>query len=82
MTENRVGSIPLPLSRFFITSRNSKFLCEGRMQIDASGKACPMPVMMAEEALSQIGEGSLEVIVDNIESALNVSGYATQNGMY
>ncbi|HYA87037.1 MAG TPA: sulfurtransferase-like selenium metabolism protein YedF [Nitrospirota bacterium] len=52
------------------------------MQIDARGKACPMPVMMTEEALSQMGEGILEVIVDNEESALNVSGYASQNGMY
>jgi len=52
------------------------------MQIDARGKACPMPVMMAEEALSQMAEGILEVIVDNEESALNVSGYATQNGLY
>ena len=52
------------------------------MQIDARGKACPMPVMMAEEALSKIGEGILDVLVDNEESALNVSGYAAQNGMY
>ena len=52
------------------------------MQIDARGKACPMPVMMAEKALSLIAEGTIEVIVDNEESALNVSGYATQNGMY
>jgi selenium metabolism protein YedF len=52
------------------------------MQIDARGKACPLPVMMAEEALSKIGEGIIEVLVDNEESALNVSGYAAQNGMY
>jgi TusA-related sulfurtransferase len=52
------------------------------MQIDARGKACPMPVMMAEEALSQICEGTLKVNVDNEESALNVSGYTTQNGMH
>jgi selenium metabolism protein YedF len=52
------------------------------MQIDARGKACPLPVMMAEEALSKIGEGIIEVLVDNEESAFNVSGYAAQNGMY
>ena len=38
--------------------------------------------MMTEEALSKIGEGMIEVLVDNEESALNVSGYAAQNGMY
>ena len=52
------------------------------MEIDARGKACPIPVMMAEEALSKIGEGILEVLVDNEESALNVTGYASQNGMF
>jgi selenium metabolism protein YedF len=52
------------------------------MQIDARGKACPLPVMMAEEALSKIGEGIVEVLVDNEESALNVSGYAAQNGLF
>jgi selenium metabolism protein YedF len=52
------------------------------MQIDARGKACPMPVMMTEEALSKMGEGIIEVLVDNEESALNVSGYAAQNGMF
>lgn len=52
------------------------------MQIDARGKGCPMPVMMADEALSKISEGIVEVIVDNEESAQNVSGYAAQNGMF
>jgi len=52
------------------------------MQIDARGKACPMPVLMTEEALAKIGEGIIEVLVDNEESALNVSGYAAQKGMF
>lgn len=52
------------------------------MRIDARGKSCPMPVMMAEEALSKILEGFIEVVVDNEESAMNVSGYAAQNGMH
>jgi len=51
------------------------------MQIDARGKGCPMPVMMAEEALAKIKEGIIEVLVDNEESALNVAGYASQNRM-
>ena len=51
------------------------------MQIDARGKGCPQPVMMTEEALSKISEGIVNVLVDNEESAMNVSGYATQNCM-
>ncbi|HUJ18858.1 MAG TPA: sulfurtransferase-like selenium metabolism protein YedF [Nitrospirota bacterium] len=52
------------------------------MQIDARGKACPMPVMMAEEALAKVSEGIVEVVVDNEESALNVAGFAAQKGMF
>lgn len=51
------------------------------MKIDARGQGCPKPVMMADEALSKINEGIVEVLVDNEESAMNVSGFATQNGM-
>jgi TusA-related sulfurtransferase len=35
------------------------------MVIDARGQGCPRPVMMAEEALSKITEGIVEVVVDN-----------------
>ncbi len=52
------------------------------MLIDARGHGCPKPVMMAEEALSKIGEGIVEVLVDNEDSALNVAGFAAQNGMF
>lgn len=52
------------------------------MQIDARGKACPMPVVMAEEALKKINEGTVDVLVDNEESALNVAGYAAQQGLF
>jgi selenium metabolism protein YedF len=52
------------------------------MQIDARGKACPQPVMMIDEALANMTEGIVEVIVDNEESALNVAGYAAQKGMF
>lgn len=52
------------------------------MQIDARGKGCPIPVMMTEEAFSKITEGIIDVLVDNEESALNVSGYAAQNAMF
>jgi selenium metabolism protein YedF len=52
------------------------------MQIDARGKNCPIPVMMAEEALSKLKEGIVEVLVDNEESALNVAGFAAQNSLF
>jgi selenium metabolism protein YedF len=52
------------------------------MLIDARGKACPMPVMMVEEALAKVSEGIIEVLVDNEASALNVSGYAAQNSVF
>jgi selenium metabolism protein YedF len=52
------------------------------MQIDARGKACPLPVMMTDEALGKIGEGIIGVIVDNEESALNVAGFAAQKGLF
>jgi len=51
------------------------------MQIDARGKDCPMPVVMTEEALLKISEGIIEVLVDNEDSADNVSGYAAQHGL-
>jgi selenium metabolism protein YedF len=34
-------------------------------QIDARGIGCPKPVIMAEEALQKISEGSVEILVDN-----------------
>lgn len=33
--------------------------------IDAKGQACPMPVVRAKKALAEMGEGMLEVLVDN-----------------
>jgi selenium metabolism protein YedF len=51
------------------------------MLIDARGKACPGPVMMADDALSKLQEGIIEVLVDNEESSLNLRGYAAQNGL-
>jgi selenium metabolism protein YedF len=52
------------------------------MQIDARGKGCPQPVMMTDEALAKISEGIIDVLVDNEESAMNVAGYAAQNGLF
>jgi selenium metabolism protein YedF len=37
--------------------------------------------MMADDALSKMREGIVEVFVDNEEASLNLTGYAAQNGM-
>ena len=49
------------------------------MIIDARGQDCPKPVMMAEEALSKITEGIVEVIVDNEASTDNLALFAKNN---
>jgi selenium metabolism protein YedF len=46
------------------------------MVIDARDQGCPKPVMMAEEALSRITEGIVEVVVDNEASADNLATFA------
>lgn len=52
------------------------------MLIDARGQACPKPVIMAEEALSKIEEGIVEILVDNEASVGNLSRFATKNAFY
>jgi selenium metabolism protein YedF len=52
------------------------------MLIDARDQGCPKPVMMAEEALSKITEGIVEVIVDNEASADNLAWYAKNNTFF
>jgi len=52
------------------------------MIIDARDQGCPKPVMMAEEALSKITEGIVEVIVDNEASADNLAWFAKNNAFY
>jgi selenium metabolism protein YedF len=52
------------------------------MLIDARGQGCPKPVIMADDALSKIQEGIIDVLVDNEESALNIAGFASQNGLF
>jgi len=49
------------------------------MIIDARGKDCPKPVIMAEEALSKIPDGIIEVIVDNEASADNLALFSKSN---
>jgi len=52
------------------------------MTVDARGHGCPKPVLMAEEALSKITEGTVEVLVDNEASANNLKRFATKSGFY
>ncbi len=52
------------------------------MLIDARGQGCPKPVMMADEALGKMQEGVVDVLIDNEDSALNVSGFAARSGMF
>lgn len=52
------------------------------MLIDARGQACPKPVLMAEEALSKIDEGIIEILVDNEASVGNLARFAKKNAFY
>lgn len=52
------------------------------MFIDARGLGCPKPVIMAEEALSGISEGIIEILVDNEASVKNLARFANKNGFY
>lgn len=52
------------------------------MLIDARGMDCPKPVVKAEEALSKINEGIVEVIVDNEASMKNLTKFARTNDLY
>ncbi len=52
------------------------------MLIDARGLGCPKPVIMAEDALKEIQEGTVEVLVDNEASVRNLRRFAEKSGMY
>ncbi len=48
--------------------------------VDCRGLACPQPVMTTKEALDQLKEGELLVIVDNAVSCNNVERFAQSQG--
>jgi selenium metabolism protein YedF len=50
--------------------------------IDARGIACPKPVIMAEEALAKISEGTVDILVDNEASVANLKRFSTKCGFY
>ncbi|MBI4689327.1 MAG: sulfurtransferase-like selenium metabolism protein YedF [Nitrospirae bacterium] len=57
-------------------------LMGGIMFIDARGLGCPKPVLLAEDELSKITEGIVEILVDNEASVQNLSKFASKNGIY
>jgi selenium metabolism protein YedF len=50
--------------------------------IDARGLGCPKPVLLAEDALSRLDEGIIDVLVDNEASLKNLARFASKNGFY
>jgi len=48
--------------------------------IDCRGLACPQPVITTKQALDQLKEGELMVIVDNASSCNNVERFARSQG--
>ncbi len=52
------------------------------MITDARGMGCPKPVLMAEDALSGISEGIVDVLVDNEASVKNLMRFASKSGFY
>lgn len=48
--------------------------------VDARGLSCPQPVLLVMENMKQMGQGSLEVLVDTITSRENVTRAATMEG--
>jgi selenium metabolism protein YedF len=52
------------------------------MVVDARGLGCPKPIIMAEEAVSAMSEGIVEVLVDNEASVKNLARFARNNSLY
>jgi selenium metabolism protein YedF len=48
--------------------------------IDCRGLACPQPVIATKQALDQLKEGEMIVIVDNVSSCNNVEQFARSQG--
>jgi selenium metabolism protein YedF len=50
------------------------------MEIDCRGKACPQPVITAKQALEQVKEGEVVIVVDNPASSENVERFGRSQG--
>lgn len=51
-----------------------------KIEVDATGKACPQPVVMAKKALVQSGADGITVLVDNETARDNVKKMGEKNG--
>lgn len=49
-------------------------------KINAMGKPCPQPVILAKKALDALGEGAVEIQVDNETSVFNLTKFAANMG--
>jgi tRNA 2-thiouridine synthesizing protein A len=49
------------------------------LQIDARGRSCPEPILLAKKGLDKSPEG-IEVIVDNVTARDNVQRFAGLHG--
>lgn len=52
------------------------------MVIDARGLVCPKPVLLVEEEINKISEGTIEILVDNEASVNNIKRFASKKGFY
>ena len=51
------------------------------LKVDARGDACPLPVVKAKKAISELkGAGEVEVLVDNEIAVQNLTKMAEQKG--
>ena len=50
------------------------------MLLDARGKAWPAPMVMADDALSRLQEGFIEVLVDNEDASLGLRDLGARKG--
>lgn len=50
------------------------------IKVDATGKSCPLPIIMTKNALKEIKEGMIEVLIDNEISKENVQKFAKESG--
>lgn len=48
--------------------------------VDARGKQCPIPIVMAKKAISEMGSGTVTVAVDNEIAVQNLTKMAVQKG--
>lgn len=50
------------------------------VQVDARGLSCPLPALHAKQALGQVKDGKVEVLVDSVTSCDNVSRVGRKAG--